>query len=92
MFTITKPKRPIRWPAAANNIRLRTMSREERIAQITREMLKHDAVKHNDTLRALAFEAMALAELNRRELGEAKPGGNAEPPEPWQAPAVLESP
>lgn len=66
--------RKYRWPAVANAVRLNTMEREERAAQIAREMLTFDEVRRNDRLKALAYEAMALAELSRRELGEAKPG------------------
>ena len=67
-------RKPPRWPASGNAVRLDTMARQERIAQIQRELLKHDGVKSNGELRALVFEAMALAEQSRRELGEAKPG------------------
>jgi len=67
-------RKPPRWPASGNAVRLDTMQRQERIAQIQREFLAHDDVKHNDRLKALAYEAMALAELSRRELGEARPG------------------
>lgn len=73
MSTIERRKPP-RWPASGNAARLDTMKRQERIAQIARELLQHDAVRSDDVLRALAYEAMALAELSRRELGEAKPG------------------
>lgn len=73
MSTITR-RRPARWPASGNAIRLDTMTRQERIAQIQRELLMCVEVRGNDRLRALAYEAMALAELSRRELGEAKPG------------------
>lgn len=68
---MTTPRR--RWPAAANAARLLAMANEERVAQIARELLQDPTVKGNDRLRALAFEAMALAERSRRELGEARP-------------------
>lgn len=67
-------QKPPRWPASGNAVRLDAMARQERIAQIARELLQHDGVKGNDRLTALAYEAMALAELSRRELGEARPG------------------
>lgn len=67
-------RKPPRWPASGNAVRLATMEREERAAQIARELLASDEVRRNDHLRALAYELMALAELSRRELGEAKPG------------------
>jgi hypothetical protein len=71
---IATRRKPPRWPASGNAVRLETMKRQERIAQITRELLQHDDIKRNDHLKALAFEAQALAEISRRELGEAKPG------------------
>lgn len=61
-----------RWPAAANAARLLAMRNEERVAQITREALQHPAVQVNPLLKALMYEAMALAEQSRRELGEAR--------------------
>ena len=61
-----------RWPAAANAARLLAMHNEERAAQIAREMLRHPAVRSDPGLRALVYEAMALAEQSRRELGEAR--------------------
>lgn len=61
-----------RWPAAANAARQLAMRNNERIAQITREMLRHREIATNDRLKALAFEAQALAEASRRELGEAR--------------------
>lgn len=65
--------KPPRWPASGNAVRLDTMKRQERIAQIVRELLTHAEVRENDRLRALAYESMALAEQSRRELGEARP-------------------
>lgn len=48
------------------------MTNTERIAQIVRELLR-DPLVRNDTQRArLAYEALALAEQARRELGEAR--------------------
>lgn len=67
-------RKPPRWPASGNAVRLDTMSRQERIAQIVRELLTHHEVRSNDRARALAYEALALAEQSRRELGEARPG------------------
>lgn len=61
-----------RWPAAANGARQLAMSNQERIAQIARELLQHHQVRTDDRLKALAYEAMALAEQSRRELGEAR--------------------
>lgn len=61
-----------RWPAAANAARLLAMRNEERIAQIMREALKHASVQSNPVLCALMYEAMALSEQSRRELGEAR--------------------
>lgn len=61
-----------RWPAAANAARLLAMCNEERVAQITRELLRHPTVYGDPMLRALVYEAMALAEQSRRELGEAR--------------------
>jgi hypothetical protein len=61
-----------RWPAAANAARLLAMRNEERVAQIMREALKHDSVQSNSALCALMYEAMALSEQSRRELGEAR--------------------
>lgn len=62
-----------RWPAGANGARLLAMRNQERIAQIARELLRHHEVATDDRLKALAYEAMALAEQSRRELGEARP-------------------
>lgn len=62
-----------RWPAAANGARQQAMHNQERIAQIARELLRHHEIRTNDRLTALAYEAMALAEQSRRELGEARP-------------------
>jgi hypothetical protein len=62
-----------RWPTAANAARLLAMQNQERAAQIAREMLRHPAVAGDPALRALVYEAMALAEQARRELGEARP-------------------
>lgn len=61
-----------RWPAAANAARLLTMRNDERIAQITRELLRHHTIKTDDQLKALVYEAQALAQESRRELGEAR--------------------
>jgi hypothetical protein len=67
---MTTPRR--RWPAAANAARLRAMENTERVAQIARELLRHPEIARHDRLKALAYEAMALAEQTRRELGEAR--------------------
>lgn len=48
------------------------MDNQERLAQIARELLRHPAVNGDPALRALVYEAMALAERSRRELGEAR--------------------
>lgn len=65
-------RRPPRWPASGNAIRLRVMENEERTAQICRELLQHSEVRSDAHLRALVYEALALAERSRRELGEAR--------------------
>lgn len=74
-----------RWPSPANKIRLEVMRSEERIAAIARELLKHEAISSNDALRALVYEALALAERSRRMLGEAKPGKSEETRDPSAA-------
>lgn len=72
MFTTTKKRSP-RWPASANAVRQLAMENEERVAAICRELLQHPDVRRNDHLKALIYEAMALAEQSRRALGEARP-------------------
>ena len=67
-------RRPPRWPAAANAARQAALANQERIAQIARELLHLDEVRRSDRARALVYEALALAEHTRRELGEARPG------------------
>jgi hypothetical protein len=76
MSTLTRygKKKPPRWPASGNEVRLSTMAREERSAQIGRELLALSEVAGSDRARALVFELIALAERSRRELGEARPG------------------
>jgi hypothetical protein len=61
-----------RWPAAANAARQLAMRNDERIAQITRELLRDPQISSNNALARLVYEAQALAEQSRRELGEAR--------------------
>lgn len=61
-----------RWPAAANGSRLLAIRNLERITQTQRELLQLAELRTNDRARALAYEAIALAEESRRELGEAR--------------------
>jgi cell division protein FtsB len=78
-----------RWPAAANAARQLAMRNQERIAQITRELLRDSRIAHDNGLARLVYEAQALAEQARRELGEAKPYPEDEAPhaEPGEAPS-----
>jgi hypothetical protein len=70
--TPTMPTPPKRWPAAANAARHKTMRNQERIAQITRELLRDPRINNDNALARLVYEAQALAEQSRRELGEAR--------------------
>jgi hypothetical protein len=63
-----------RWPAAANAARQLAMRNDERIAQITRELLRDPRIASDNSLARLLYEAQALAEQSRRELGEARAG------------------
>lgn len=75
---MTTPRR--RWPAAANAARLLAMRNSERIAAIARELLSDPAIQHDNRRARLAYEALALAEQARRELGEAQADHSNEPP------------
>lgn len=61
------------WPKAVNADRLDTIEDLKRSIQIYREQLKLPEVSSNHQLKALIFEAMALAERCLRRLEQARP-------------------